>query len=205
VRLLAAFGTRGAALTLPFLLFAHSAMAEAEPKQEGMPQLNFANPMTTAQVVWLALIFGLLYLLLSRWGLPKVAEVLEFRAASIGRDLEAARTAKEDADAAIAELTAATRSAHAAAQAEVAGAMDAAHKASLAQAVELNAKLEAQLASAEARIDAARKAALGALKQVATETTQVVIDRLTGTRFDPAMVEAAVGSAMAARRISSAA
>ncbi len=205
MRLLSAFGTRGAALTLPFLLFAQSAMAEPEPKQEGMPQLNFANPLTTSQVVWLALIFVVLYLLLSRWALPQVADVLELRAASIGRDLEAARLAKEDADAAIAELTAATRTAHAAAQAEVAGAMDAAHKASLAQSAELNAKLEAQLASAEARIDAARKAALGALKQVATETTQVVIDRLTGTSFDHAMVEAAVSGAMAARRISTAA
>ncbi len=194
-------GVRASAAALPVLLFAHAALAaEAEPKQEGMPQLNFANPLTTSQVVWLALIFAGLYFLLDRWALPKVADVLEYRAASIGQDLEAARAAKDTADAEVAELTEATRAAHAAAQAEVARAVDEAHKASLAQAAELDAKFEAQLAEAEKRIEAARTSALGALRQVATETTQVIIDRLTGTSFDHAHIEAAVGTAMAARR-----
>ena len=31
---------------------------------EGMPQLDFANPLTTSQVVWGALIFIVLYILL---------------------------------------------------------------------------------------------------------------------------------------------
>ena len=44
-----------------------------------MPQLDFANPLTIAQIVWLAIIFFTLYLLLSRWALPQVAEVLEVR------------------------------------------------------------------------------------------------------------------------------
>ncbi len=30
-----------------------------------MPQLDFANPLTISQVVWMALIFGALYFLLS--------------------------------------------------------------------------------------------------------------------------------------------
>ena len=37
-----------------------------------MPQLDFANPLTTSQVVWGAIIFVVLYVLLSRIGLPKV-------------------------------------------------------------------------------------------------------------------------------------
>jgi F-type H+-transporting ATPase subunit b len=180
------------------LLTATSALAE-EPVQKGMPQLDFANPLTISQVVWLAIIFALLYFLLSQWALPKVASVLEFRAASIGQDLEAARAAKAEADAAIAELTAATRSAQAAAQAEISGAVDEANRAALAQAAVTNAKLEAQLADAEAQIDAARKSALGALQQVATETAQMVVDRLTSSSFDHAQVSAAVGAAMAAR------
>jgi F-type H+-transporting ATPase subunit b len=189
-----------AAASCWLLIASHVAMAADEPpKQEGMPQLNFANPLTTAQVVWLAIIFAVLYFLLARWALPQVAEVLEFRAASIARDLDAARAAKAEADAATAELTAATRSAQAAAQAEIANAVDAAHKAAAAQAAELNARLEAQLAGAEARIDAARKAALGALREVATGTAQNVVDRLTGTSFDHATVAAAVNDVMATR------
>jgi F-type H+-transporting ATPase subunit b len=76
---------------------------------EGMPQLDFANPLTLAQVVWLGIIFFALYLLLSRWALPRVAAVLEIRAAAIAADLDAARGAKVKADTAVDELTRATR------------------------------------------------------------------------------------------------
>ena len=171
-----------------------------EAVQKGMPQLDFANPLTVSQVVWLALIFGFLYVALSRWALPQVAQVLELRAASINSDLEAARAAKAQSDTAVAELGAATRNAQAAAQAEITGAVDQARRAASAQAAELNARLEAQLKSAEARIEAARTAALGALREVATETTQMVVDRLTGTSFPSAQVASAVDQAMSARQ-----
>ena len=58
---------------------------------EGMPQLDFANPLTTSQVVWGAIIFALLYFVLSRFALPRVAEVIEQRAQHIAADLETAR------------------------------------------------------------------------------------------------------------------
>ncbi len=97
--------------------------AQAAEKKGGMPQLDFANPLTIAQVVWLAIIFVVLYLLLSRWALPQVGAVLEQRANRIQGDLEAAKTAKASADAAVVELTAASRQAQATAQAEIAGAV----------------------------------------------------------------------------------
>ena len=56
-----------------------------------MPQLDFATPLTTSQVVWGALIFIVLYVLPPACALPQVGAVLEERAAHIGRDLEAAR------------------------------------------------------------------------------------------------------------------
>ena len=43
---------------------------------KGMPQLDFSTPLTTSQVVWGALIFIVLYIMLSRTGLPMVASVL---------------------------------------------------------------------------------------------------------------------------------
>ena len=69
-----------------------------------MPQLDFANPLTTSQVVWMAVIFGVLYYLLSAWALPQVASVLDDRAARIGADLDSARLAKLNADTAATEL-----------------------------------------------------------------------------------------------------
>jgi F-type H+-transporting ATPase subunit b len=167
---------------------------------QGMPQLDFKNPLTTSHVVWGAVIFVVLYVLLSRWALPQVADVLEMRAAAIARDLEAARGAKAGADAAVAELTEATRTAQAGAQTEINRAVAAAKDATATQAARLNERLEAQLASAEQQIAAARAAALGALRQVATETAAVVVGRLTGAPANPQAVDAAVGAALAARR-----
>ena len=67
-----------------------------------MPQLDFATPLTTSQVVWGAIIFIVLYILASRFALPQVASVLEERANHIARDLENAQQAKEKSDAAAA-------------------------------------------------------------------------------------------------------
>jgi F-type H+-transporting ATPase subunit b len=150
-------------------------------------------------VVWGIVIFVLLYVLLSRWALPQVAEVLQMRADGIARDLEAARTAKAAADAAVAELMDATRAAQAGAQTEINRATDAAKAATAEQSARLNERLEAQLASAEQQISAARTTALGALRQVATETAMNVVGRLTGVAANAQAVDAAVGAALVAR------
>jgi len=163
------------------------------------PQIDFANPLTKSQVVWLGIIFFALYLLLARWALPQVGEVLAARSARIGADLDAARAAKASADEAVAELTAATRHAQAEALAEVTGAVDAAKAQAAVQAVIANTRLEKQLADAEARINAARVASVGALNDVALSATADVVTRLAGFTPDASLVEHAVGRALAAR------
>jgi len=166
---------------------------------EGMPQLDFQNPLTISQVVWMAVIFAILYQLLARWALPQVAEVLEARAVSIGRDLEAARQAKTESDAAVASLTEASHQAQAAAHAEIASAVAAAKEITAVQSVALHARLDAQLAEAERRIEAARAAAMRALRQVAAETADVMVTRLTGQSASAGAVQAAVDDALATR------
>ncbi len=163
------------------------------------PQIDFANPLTKSQVVWLFIIFFALYLLLDRWALPQVSEVLDARAKRIGTDLDAARSAKAQADTAVAELIAATKKAQAEAQAQVASAVDAAKAEAAAQALVANVRLETQLAQAEMRIDAARAASVGALKEVAMTTTADVVSRLIGFAPEHSVVENAVGRALAAR------
>lgn len=165
---------------------------------EGMPQLDFGNPLTVSQVVWLALIFVAFYLLLNNWALPQVAGVLAKRAAAIGADLDTARSAKLEADSAVAEFTAATRQAQASGQAQIAAATDQAKAEAAAQAATLNQKLDAQLEEAEQRIGAARASALGALRQVATETASAVVTRLTGHAPDAGAVDHEVGAVLAA-------
>ena len=190
-------GTAAAAILTGMTLFS---TAQAAEKKGGMPQLDFANPLTTSQVVWLAIIFVVLYLLLSRWALPQIGAVLEQRANRIQGDLQAAQIAKASADAAVMELTAATQQAQATAQAAIAGAVATANEAAAAQAATLNARLDKQLTEAEGRISAARAAAVGALRRVATDTAAAVVTRLVGTAPSASSVEHAVDAALAARR-----
>ena len=187
------FTAAASALLVPAAAFA------AGPEKEGMPQLDFHSPLTISQVVWMALIFAGLYVLFARWGLPRVASVIEERRASIDGDLATAWSAKAQSDAAVAELTEATRSARAEAQSAITSASDQAKSEAAARATEMNATLDAQLHEAEGRIAEARSAAMGALRQVAGETAIAVVARLTGKAPESARVDEAVGQLLAAR------
>jgi F-type H+-transporting ATPase subunit b len=176
-------------------------MLPAAAMAKGMPQLDFTTPLTVSQVVWGAIIFVVLYILLSRTGLPMVASVLEERAAKISKDLDEARAAKAGADAGMAEADQATAKARAESQAAINAALEESKKVAAAQAEALNARLEQQLQESETQIGQARASAMSALRQVATETAATVVTRLTGTAPDAAQLDGAIGSALAARGI----
>lgn len=164
----------------------------------GMPQLDFGNPWTIAQVVWMLIIFGALYYVMARYALPQVESVLEARRARIEGDLESAQAAKHRADAAMAEHQAATAKARAEAQAAVGAATQKAQAEAAQRAEALNAKLAAQIEAAERQIASARDNAMGALRQVATDTADALVTRLIG-RSDGAAVAKAVERELAAR------
>jgi F-type H+-transporting ATPase subunit b len=182
-------------------LLAMSLAPSAAFAEGGMPQLDFANPLTLSQVWWGALIFIVLYVLLSRFALPRVGSVIEERAQRIAGDLETAQGAKSRADAAAAEVEQATARARAEAQAAINAALDAAKQEAAGRIAELNQRLEKQLQESEAQIGAARTAAMRALREVATETAATVIGRLTGTPPDQGRLDAAIGTALTGRRI----
>ena len=136
----------------------------------------------------------LLYFLLSRWALPQVGSVLVERRTRDQRPTSTRHGAsKMQADAAVAELTEATRRARAESQTAIATATQQAKAEAAANAAVMNEKLDAQLHEAETRIAAARTAAMGALRQVAGETATAVVTRLTGHAPEPDAVDRAVG------------
>ncbi|MBV9653824.1 MAG: F0F1 ATP synthase subunit B' [Acetobacteraceae bacterium] len=186
---------RFACLAAALLLLSGAAASAAE----GMPQLNFANPLTLAQIVWGAIIFAVLYVIFARSSLPQVAEVLANRETRITGDLEAARDAKAAADTAVAEVNAATARARSEAQASINAAVEQAKKEAADRARVLNERLEQQLQTSEGQIAAARNSALGAIREVATDTARVMVSRLTGRTPDRQAIDDAVGQALAAR------
>ena len=182
---------------LPLLFAAVPAAAIAEGT---MPQMDFRNPLTSAQLLWMVVILVALYLLLARWALPKMAAVLENRAAVIARDLQAAREAKTAADRAVQALTRTMREARAKAHAEIAEAVAAAKFEAAVEAAAATARLDARLAEAEARIGQARGAAMAALKPVAKQAAAAMLARLTGMAPDEAKLAPRIDAALAARQ-----
>lgn len=165
-----------------------------------MPQLDFSNPLTIAQVVWMAIIFGALYYILARYTLPQVAEVVDGRANRIAADLESARAAKAQSDAAIAEVNEAGRRASAEAQAAINNAIAQVKAEAQEQSRAADERLNQQLEDAEKRIGEARRTAMGALREVARDTAGTLVTRLTGQAPDPSAVQGAVEGAMATAR-----
>jgi F-type H+-transporting ATPase subunit b len=165
----------------------------------GLPQLDFANKLTTYQVVWGVVIFAILYVLASRTALPKVEAVLQERARRIAGDLEDAKDAKARADAGIQAVADATARARAEVQTAISTALESSKQAAAVQSAALNERLDRQLKEAESQIAAARGEALAALPGVATDTAIALITRLTGSAPDAARLSGAINAAMAAR------
>lgn len=185
--------------TLALAAIAAAAAPAVAHAAAGMPQLDFANALTVTQAVWLLIIFGGLYLVLSRVALPPVAEVLERRAAVIRTDLDAAKGASDAARLAQAERDKAEAKARAEAQAAVRGAIDGAKQQAASAMQGVEARLAADLRAAEARIGAARGTAMAGLGTVAADAASSAVRRVTGYTPDAGAVQAAVASALSAR------
>src|SRR5262245_15266685 len=137
------------------------------------------DPSTFApQLVWLALTFGLLYLLLSRVALPRVGEVIEERADRIRRDLDQAEQLKAETAGALA----AYEQALADARSKASGVIKMMRDGLTAEADREQARLEAQiahkLAEAEARIEQTKSRELASVNDIATETAAAIVKKL---------------------------
>ena len=160
-----------------------------------MPQFEVANALP--QIVWLALIFAILYLTLSFGALPKVEKVAAQRAQVIGDDLAKAETAKSQAEATGAAYEASLAEARNAAAKVTAEAKATTARETADKLKGVDATLEARLAEAANRIEAARGQALAKLDGIAAEATADIVDRLTGRRPAPGEAGAAIAAVQA--------
>lgn len=148
-----------------------------------------------SQLFWLAVIFVLLYLLMSRIALPRIGSIFAERSKRISDDLAAANRFKEQSEAAGAAYQKALTDARSRAQA-IAGET---RERQAAEAEATNKQLEAQLhdklAAAEQSIAATRTAAMQNVGSIATETASAIVERLIGTAPSQQDVAAAVSDA----------
>lgn len=139
-----------------------------------------------SQIFWLVIFFGLLYLLMSKVALPKMAAVLGNRHKAIEGDLSKASAAKNETEAAVQAyekaLAEARGKAHGIA-ADTRGKMNAEMDAERAA---LEKTLAAKAAEAEAKINAAKASAMQDVSTVAAETAAEIVAELTGHRVSTA-------------------
>jgi F-type H+-transporting ATPase subunit b len=162
-----------------------------------MPQLDYHT--FVPQLVWLAITFAVLYVLMSRLALPKVKGAIEGRRQRLDSDLGRAATLKQEAEAALAAYQKTLADARAAAQETLRQTGEKLAAEAAERQRQLAATLAEQIAAAEARIAASKDQALGEIRGIATEVGGAIVEKLTGAPPDTTAMTNAVGRALNGR------
>jgi F-type H+-transporting ATPase subunit b len=158
-----------------------------------MPQLIAADFLP--QLIWLAITFGALYLIISRLAVPKIGSVIEQRHGRIAADIADAARLKQDTEKAIETYEAALAEARANAHAIVSE-----NRAQMTaeinkEAAALDERLSKKLTEAEVSIAKTRDAAMAQVSGIAQETTEAIVTELLGRKPTKAAISSAVSSA----------
>jgi F-type H+-transporting ATPase subunit b len=162
-----------------------------------MPQLDYHT--FVPQLVWLAIWFVVLYILMSRVALPKVKSAIEGRRQHLDGDLSRAAALKVEAEAALAAYQKTLADARAAAQETLRQTGEKLAAEAAERQRHLAETLAGQIAAAEARIAAGRDEALAQVRDIAAEVGGAVVEKLTGTSPPAAAMSDAVGQALNGR------
>ncbi|WP_420568577.1 F0F1 ATP synthase subunit B' [Thalassovita sp.] len=170
----------------------HDAAGQAaEAAAPGMPQLDFSN--WGNQIFWLLVTLVVIYFVLSRIALPRIAAVLAERQGTITNDIAAAEELKAKAveaeeayNKALADARAEAQRIVAETKAEIQADLDAA-------TAKADAEIAEKVAEGEKVIAEIRANALESVKDVAKDTTAEIIAAL-GNEADAKTVDAAVAA-----------
>ncbi|MGC2415091.1 MAG: F0F1 ATP synthase subunit B' [Stellaceae bacterium] len=162
-----------------------------------MPQLDPAGFLP--QLVWLAVTFLVLYVLMKRLAVPQVGRAIEARRRQLDTDLGRAGELRAQAEAVLAAYEKTLSSARAEAQATLRETSGRIAAEAAERQRQLADTLAQQIAEAERRIAAGKDQALTEIRGIAVDVGRTVVEKLTGSAPDAARMEAAVDGALAAR------
>ena len=159
-----------------------------------MPQFN--PEWFASQVFWLVVIFTILYFLMSKVALPRIAGVLEERQEKIENDLAKAEQLRTEAEQVLEEYEKALAEARGEAQKRLKEASDQVSEEQSRRHQEFGKELAEQTKSAEERIAKAKQDAMDNLRNVAVDVAAAVSHKLIGVDHHRDTVEDAVEAAM---------
>ncbi len=145
-----------------------------------MPQLD--PTWFVSQIFWLIIMFGILYILMSKVALPPVDKVLEDRQKRIEDDIRRATELKEEAEAALKNYEDALKGANAEAKKIISDAKDEMAALSAKKDKELTERLAHQVKQSEEGLEKAKAAALKEVKKMSEELAIAMVEKLTGIK-----------------------
>lgn len=155
----------------------------------------FDQSTYASQVLWLAITFGLFYLLMQKVIVPRVGGILENRHGRIAQDLDEAARLKTEADAAVETYEKELAAARAKASSIGSAARDAAKAKADADRAAIEAGLAEKLVAAEKRIAGIKEQAFADVGAIAEETATAIVDQLVGAKVKDTDVKAAIAAA----------
>ena len=175
---------------------ATGAHTEADGGHHGGGFPPFDSTYFASQLVSLVIAFVALYIIVSRFALPRVGGVIEARQNAIEGDLAQAQKLKDESDAALKAYEGELAAARSRAQAIGNETRDKLNASAEAERKALEEKLAGKLAEAEKQIATTRTAAMGNVKSIAADAAGAIVQRLTGSAPDAAAVAKAVDASL---------
>jgi len=172
------------------------AHTEADGGHHGGGFPPFESSTFASQLVSLAIAFAVLYLIVSRFALPRVGGVIEARQDKIEGDLAEAQKLKDQSEAALKAYESELASARTRAQAIGNESREKANAQAEAERKTLEEQLAAKLAEAEKTIASTRATAMSNVRGIAADAAGTIVQQLTGVVPDAASVNAAVDASL---------
>ena len=156
----------------------------------------FQSSTFASQLVWLAITFVALYLIVSRLALPRVGSIIEKRENTIAGDLAAAQKLRDESDAELKAYETELANARGKAQAIGAETREKLNAQAEQERKTLEDRLAIKLAESEKAIANTREAAMSNVSEIAKDAATSIVQQLTGVQPDAQTVESAVNASL---------
>ena len=156
----------------------------------GMPQLD--PEFWISQIFWLTITFGILYLVLSKFILPKISSNLELRKSKIQENIEAAEKQRENSEIKLKEYDEIILKSKIEAKNIFKNAREKIITDINSKKEILDKQIDDEISNAEQEIEALSKVAAVKINKIAIETSSDLLKKLIGTEINNSSISAIV-------------
>ena len=156
----------------------------------GMPQLN--PEFWVSQIFWLIITFGILYIVLSKFILPKISSNLELRKSQIQENIETAEKQREISEVKLKEYDEIILKSKLEAKNIFKNAREKIIKDINLKKETLDKQIDEEISNAEEEIKTLKKDATDKINKIAIETSSDLLKKLIGTEINNSSISAIV-------------